>query len=777
MNIEIAFLVAVLIGMVVLFLTEKIPIDLTAFIGLVVLVFTGYVSADKAFSGFASSAVITMLSIFIVSESLMNAGVADVAAEWIHKYVGGRETLLLVTIMLTAGILSAFMNNIAATAVLMPAVASLARRAGLQPSKVFMPLSFGAVVGGTTTLVGTPPNILAGAVLAERGLKPFDLFDFTPIGLVLLALGVIYMITIGRKLLPDRGHDIDETGGALARLYGLDEALFSIRIPKGSPFENKTIAETELGGTLGVQIVAVLRGGERQLAPSGSTMLKADDALLVGGNKDRLEELLNMQGLDIETSTGRQFSISQRGVSGVRMRIHDKSELVGKTLSEFDFRGRYGVAVIAIERDTVLLSGQAGSTIINSGDVLFGIGASEKIASLSSMPELCLVEAIGVDALKSLTDAPLLVLRLPDDSTLIDRTINESKVSELMGVMIIGILRGDSIEWTITPEMKLLRGDKLIVSGEVSRLRALLKIGSVELESQVSAPSLESEEVGVVEATIAPRSRLDSHTLADIDFREQKGLQVLAVWREGSPIREGLAQLSLRVGDGLLLQGKRGQLARLATDEDLVVLSALPGAEKNLKKAPYAIAGLFIMIGLVVSGFQPIQVAAFTAATFVILMGALTMEEAYRAIEWKAIFLVAAVLPVGLAMENSGAAALLAENVAYYAGDVGPYAVLASLVVISSLLSQGLDGAPAVVLLTPVVLSTATGLHISPYPLMMGVALAASAAFMTPFSHKANLLVMGAGGYKSWDYVKVGTPLTVVVLIAIVLMVPLFFPF
>ena len=180
------------------------------------------------------------------------------------------------------------------------------------------------------------------------------------------------------------------------------------------------------------------------------------------------------------------------------------------------------------------------------------------------------------------------------------------------------------------------------------------------------------------------------------------------------------------------------------------------------------------MIAFVVSGFQPIHVAAFTAATLVVLTGALTMEEAYRAIEWRVIFLVAAVLPVGFAMEKSGAALLLANTLTDLAGPLGPYAILGALVVLSSLLSQGLDGAPAVVLLTPVAIQPAQQLNMNPYPIMMGIALAASAAFMTPFSHKANLLVMGAGGYRAADYVRVGTPLTILLLILLVLLTPSF---
>ena len=183
------------------------------------------------------------------------------------------------------------------------------------------------------------------------------------------------------------------------------------------------------------------------------------------------------------------------------------------------------------------------------------------------------------------------------------------------------------------------------------------------------------------------------------------------------------------------------------------------------------------MVLLVITGLFPIHVAAFTAATLVVMTGALKMEEAYRAVEWRAVFLVAAILPVGVAMERTGAAELVATTVAGLAGGVGPHAVLVALMVLSSALSQGLDGAPTVVLLGPVVVSTAQRLGLSPYPLMMGVALAASAAFMTPFSHKANLLVMGAGGYRSMDYIKVGAPLTVAVLALLALMIPLMLPF
>ena len=281
----------------------------------------------------------------------------------------------------------------------------------------------------------------------------------------------------------------------------------------------------------------------------------------------------------------------------------------------------------------------------------------------------------------------------------------------------------------------------------------------------------------VVEAVVAPRSAINGHTLKDLNFRERYNLQVLAIWREGEPIHEGLPDIKLRIGDALLLQGPAAKIRLLGPDPDFLMLTAGLEEVRRTKKAPFALAGLGLMVFLVAAGYFPIQVAAFSAAVFVVLTGALTMEEAYRAIEWRAIFLVAAVIPIGVAMERSGAAARIADGVVHSAGSIGPYAVLVSLLILSSALSQGLDGAPTVVLLAPVVVLAAAQLGISPRPLMMGVGLAASAAFLTPFSHKAHLLVMSAGGYRVGDFTRVGSVLTVIVLGLLALMIPWLLPF
>jgi hypothetical protein len=253
-TLEIGLLFAVLAVMVYLFLTEKLPVDLTAFLGLVFLIFAGYVEPGEAFQGFASSAVITMLSVFIVSAALLNTGLADMIARRLHAVIGGREIPLVVSLMLIAGVLSAFMNNIAATAVLMPAVAALAARARISPSRLFMPLAFGAILGGTTTLVGTPPNILAGEMLRERGLEPFALFDFTPLGMLMLGLGTLFMITAGRHLLPVREpaeHSPGAGGGDLAQLYQVQDKLFTLRLAADSALDGQSLSETRLGRALG----------------------------------------------------------------------------------------------------------------------------------------------------------------------------------------------------------------------------------------------------------------------------------------------------------------------------------------------------------------------------------------------------------------------------------------------------------------------------------------------------------------------------------------------
>ncbi|UCF36985.1 MAG: anion permease, partial [Acidobacteriota bacterium] len=505
------------------------------------------------------------------------------------------------------------------------------------------------------------------------------------------------------------------------------------------------------------------------------TVLRAGDVLLVGGRLADLKELLKVQTVDVSKAEPREIPRPMRGVSGFRAILEESSPLIGRTLREVRFRERFGVVVVGIVRGDEILKDSLGNERFEEHDQILAVGPVEKLEALSTAPDLS-NSKMGLSALQGL-EAYLYLLRIPQTSHLAGVSVAKSRLGELVGVTVAGIIREGETRLAVSPEETIQGGDRLLIAGEPSRVLKLLSVGEVELDSNISEPMLESEEIGVAEALVAPRSRVAGKSLGELRFRDRFGLQVLALWREGNLVRTGLPKIPLRFGDALMLQGPRAKIEELVKDVDFIVLSDRGRPKRRLNKAPFALLGLAVMIGLVVSGFQPIHVAAFTAATLVILTGAIKMTEAYQAIEWRAIFLVAAVLPVGIAMERTGAALLLADSVTAVAGPLGPYAVLGAMVALSSLLSQGLDGAPAVVLLTPVVTGAAEQLGLDPYPIMMGVALAASAAFMTPFSHKANLLVMGAGGYKSMDYIKVGTPLTIVLIIIMVLLVPVFFPF
>lgn len=776
MTVEIGVLFALLAGMVVLFLTEKLPIDLTAFVGLVLLVFLGYVTPEEAFQGFASPAVITMLSIFIVSGALQRTGVADIAARWGHRVLGSRETVLVAAIMAIAGVLSAFMNNIAATAVLMPAVAAIARQAELPPGRLFMPLSYGAILGGTMTLVGTPPNILAGELLREHGLEPFGLFDFTPIGAILLGVGMLYMVTVGRFLLPkgEAGHPAHH-GADLARSYGLRQGTFTIQVHPQSPLADTTLGESHLGTALGVQVVAIDRNRRRLLAPSADTRLRAGDRLEVEGDLNEIRKLIRVRDLRVGPARMADLPRPAPGVSGIRAVVAQHSAQRGRTLRELQFRERFGLIVFAVVRNGETIREQLAEVALHAGDVLLAVGREERLRAFVERPEFEDVE-IGFGSLREVEDE-LFTILVPAGSTLVGESLEQSRFGELAGVTVGALVRGEETRVDRLLEERIEAGDRLVVVGRPARVERLLDLGHLELEEVGEDEEIESEEVGVVVATLAPRARVAGQTIGQLAFRQRYGLQVLAIEREGRSIRRDVAAVSLRIGDALVLQGPYDRIEHLGQDDDFLVLSDIAHAPRRTHKAPLALAGLGLMIFLVVAGWQPIHVAAFTAATLVVLAGALRMEEAYRAIEWRAIFLVAAILPVGEAMERTGAATLLADTVTSVIGPLGSYAILGAMVTLSSLFSQGLDGAPAIVLLAPVGFQAAEQLGLNAHAIMMGTALAASAAFMTPFSHKANLIVMGAGGYRTVDYLKVGTPLTLLLLALVTLLVPLFFPF
>lgn len=773
-------IVLVILGLaVVLFISERLRMDVVALLVLVTLALTGLVTPAEALSGFSNPAVVTVWAVFILSGGLSRTGVAKVVGRQVLRLAGQGETRLVVVIMLTAGVMSAFMNNVGVAALLLPVVMDIARRTDQSPARLLMPLAFGSLLGGLTTLIGTPPNILISDALRDAQLRPFQLFDYTPVGLAVMLAGVAFMALVGRHLLPARDLATEPSAQGvtnLETLYDLRERLCVLRLPDGSPLAGKTLTQSRLGSALGLNVLAIIRDHHTQLAPGPDAILRAGDRLLVEGRLERLAELrgkvhlvIDEGGLDVERLVSTEINLA-------RVSLSPRSSLLGKTLLEIDLRRRYGVMVLAIWRDDTVLWSELDNTPLRVGDVLLVQGSPASIDALRESPDFLVFAAEKAEAYH--LHEHLMVVCVPDESTLAGKTLAESRMGDVFGMAVLGIVRRDPARLVPIAEQALQAGDLLLVKGspeDLSRLRALRDL-EIDGEPPQDLSYLESERVGIVEAVLSPHTTLVGKTLRQLHFREKYGLNVLAIWREGRAHRSDLRDMALRFGDALLLYGSRHKLKLLGSEPDFLVLTEEAQEEPLLEKAPLAAVIMGAVLLPVLLGWLPIAIAAVAGAVLMVLTGCLTMEEAYRFIDWPAVFLIAGMLPLGVAMERTSAAQFVADRVVGLVGGFGPLAVIAGLYLLATLATQVMPNPAVAVLLAPIALGTAGNMGISPYALMMVVALAASASFLSPVAHPANVLIMGPGGYRFSDYIKIGAPLTLVALLVTLLVLPVFWP-
>jgi di/tricarboxylate transporter len=588
---------------IALLLSDQLRADLVALLVVVSLGITGILTPREAFSGFASSAVVTIVSIFVLTESLRLTGVTEKAGLLLERVAGTSETGLVIAIMVAGAALSLLMNNIAAAAILLPAVAGLARRRAISPSRLLIPLAFATILGGMATLF-TTTNIVVSGILRGENLPGFGVLDFVPVGAPVAIAGVLYMALIGRRLLPRASLTpaVRPPEGAQPDLvddvYRLGERLFRARVPAGSDLDGRPLTGSRLRDW-GANVVALQRGERIIPAPPADTRLEDEDVLFLAGR-----------------------------------------------LPEFVERG-------------------------------------------------------GAAALDLLPATP----------------------------------------W--------------------------------------DTDELESESVGIAEAILAPRSNLLGQTLRGARFREKYGMNVLGIWREGRPIRANLSDLPLAYGDALLLHGPRERMPLLRTETDLILLGPadgdglVPVAGWKRWLAPGIMAVALVLAAFNTSLIGEIMLGA-TALT--VLAKIMTMDQAYGAIEWRTVFLVAGMLPLGLAMTKSGAAGLLADRLIAVLGPLGPLALLAGLFLLTALLTQTMNGAAVATVIAPIAIGAAQQAGLDPRSLAMGVALASSLAFLTPLGHPVNVLVMGPGGYKFKDYLKVGWPLTLLIFALVMVLLPVFWP-
>jgi di/tricarboxylate transporter len=318
----------------------------------------------------------------------------------------------------------------------------------------------------------------------------------------------------------------------------------------------------------------------------------------------------------------------------------------------------------------------------------------------------------------------------------------------------------------------------LLIEGQPADLDVLRGLQDLEIDTGVPANlgAFDSERLTLMDATLDPRSSLAGLTVGELNFRERYGIELAGIWREGETVGADLADERLQIGDALLLLGPRDRLQLLDSDSDFLVLTPLGRKPPDTRRAPVAAA---IMLGVVVSvllGYAPISIAAVVGGSMMVLSGCLSMEQAYRAIDWRAIFLIAGMLPLGTAMQSTGAATYIADQVMTLLGDAGPWPVIMGLYIVTAMATMIIPTAALVVLMSPIVLSAMSDMGYAPETAMMAIAMAASASFTSPISHPANILVMGPGGYRFVDYLKVGVPLTIVVFIAVMILLPFFWP-
>ncbi len=782
---EIIFVLAVLMSVIVLLVTEWMPLEVLAMLVLGVLAVGGIIRPLDALAGFSSPAVVTIWAVFILSGGLTRTGIANILGRQLLKVARRKASLLVLTIMLMAGTLSAFMNSVAVVALMLPVVMDISRKTGHPPSALLMPLAYGTLLGGSTTLIATPSNILVSEALRENGLTPFKLFDFTPLGLTVMLSGIAFLTLIGNRLLPDRSKSMEASGARRDYLpqYELQERLFQIRIPADSALVGKTLARSSLGSAFGLNVVGIGRGSHSLLAPETSEVIQADDLLIVEGRLDRIQELNYWGQLMPDTDAMGVDALFACGMQVAELQLSPESALVDRTLSEIGFRTLFGLNVLAIQRGGLQIEEDLKFQQLKAHDVLLVHGPESRLAALESHAGFLPPRLLEPPALKlnNPLEERVRRLRVPEGSGLIGLSLGESRLGDTVGVQILCMVRQDGSALIPKPGDAFEPGDRLVVSGSSDMISILLMKGLEGIfipdESFHPEPAMiENDHVGIIEVMLSPHSVLSGLTLRQIHFREKYGLTVLAVWRKGRAYRSGLRDMPLEFGDALLLYGQWRKLNVLGREPDFLVLTETVQEPPREDKAKIALAIMGAVLLPVILGWVPIYISVVIGAALMILSRCLTMDEAYRYIEWKAVFLIAGMLPLGTALDQSGAARLLAEGVVSVLGPLGPYAVLFGLLVITFLATSIIPTSALVVLMVPIALKTSAGLGISPYALLMGIAMAASFSFTSPISHPANVLVMGPGGYRFMDYVKVGVPLTLLVLAVLMVTLPVLWP-
>lgn len=579
---------AIVTGAMALFVSEKLRYDVVGLLVLAALLVLGILTPIEGLSGFSNEATVVVTAMFALNAGVVGTGGLDPLIRALSRI--RTPWLLTLAIMLIVCILGAFVKNTALVATFLPVTLSVCARSSISPSRVLIPMSYAAQMGGVCTLLGTSSNLLANSLAIQHGLPGFGVFDFTRLGAMLAVVGIIYLMLVGRWLLP---RHIDS---AFAENFELGKYVTELRVMSGSPLIGESVGAAKLGEKYGVYVLELLRGEQHLWAPR-EQQLQEGDVLLTRGDWQRLEEFKQQVKLELAP-------------------VLDLAE-----------------------------SAQTGSRRI------------------------------------------------------------------------------------------------------------------------------------LVEAVVAPGTRLLDQTVEEIDFRWNFNASLLAVQRRNQIMREQLKNARLAVGDILLLMLDEPALRHLRRESGLVILSERGDTRQSRRKAPLAIAILVGVIVLAGLGLLPIVVSALLGCAVMALTGCFSFENVYETIDWKVIILLGAILPLGIALDKTGLAQHLVDAGMRLAGDHGPLAVLLMVYLLTAVLTEMMGHNPSVVLMVPIAISVAHALHVNPVPFVITVAFAAATSFATPVGYPTNTMVYGAGGYKFTDFMKIGIPLILLFCALSILLIPRFWPF
>ncbi len=692
----------VLLGIVlcafVLFIGGWLRVDLVGLMVLSALALTGLVTPQEAMAGFSSPAVVTVWALFILTAGLTRTGIAHQLGRPLQGLARGSEVTLMAALMLFASLLSALINTVTVAAILLPSAMELSRRSGHPPSRLLMPLSLGCLLGGPFTSISTPPNILATDALRSAGLEPFSIFDFTPITGAIVAAGIVFMVLIGRHLLPTRSGEA-KTGyhKAIGSSYQLDTHIFTTRIPENSPLQGRTLSESRLGSALYLTVLAIQRKGVMMLAPAPNQVLEPEDTLIVHGSPEHLQRIHASQHLKIEPPEQVRDLVSQHLFMANAM-VHTASPLSGVTLADSGLRREHRVHVTALYTADQTPVRDLRLHRMAPGDQLFLQGEKAALETLAHNNVVDQLHFITPDHPRLPAEKQMALLPVLTDTAL-PYDLIESRLGNAFGLTVAGIIRESALIWMPVPHEVIQPEDLLLLQGSFHDLAILQGLQDLEITKQSARLSeeLESQQIGATEVLLSPRTTIAGRTLASLMFRERYGISVLAVWRKGRAFRTGLQDLPLQFGDALLVAMKVLNL-KPGPGPDFALMNQ--ACVSRLEKARIAVIIMMAVILSAMLGLVPISIAALAGATCMVLTTCLSMDEAYRAIEWKVVFLIAAMLPLGAAIENTGAAQMGASALIATVGDMGPRWVVGALFFITAqsqtqtILVNGSPGGP-----------------------------------------------------------------------------------